>query len=334
VRCLDGDRQIHVNADVPYGFWTHHLATGERELLFGPALEIFIETARYWASRVMRTRTPAGPLYELRDVVGPDEYHVGVDNSVYTSAMARWNLRKALDLLDEVRRRRPSRYAALARRFRLTAKEGRQWQEIADHLKINFDPATGLYEQFDGYFQLADKTIKQADVLLMLYLHPEMRTQEIFLRNFEYYYPVTRHGSSLSPCMHVLFGLDVGRKGKAYDFLVQACEVDGIRRNDGSDSGLHAASLGGGWTAIVAGFGGVRVMSDHLRVAPGLPKKWRRLAFSICYRGLRLRFRIEPRRLTIRADRDGPAVPLDILGERRRIGPGEKLVRLMPRNDE
>ena len=329
MRIVGGLRQIHINADVPMGFWQHYLATGDEDLLFGPALEILIQTTRYWAGRITRIESDGALRYEIRKVMGPDEYHECIDNSVYTNAVARWNLLKAIDVLARAAASHPDRHAAVVRKFRLTDAELRQWEKIAGRLKINFDPRTGLYEEFDGFFA-APRVIKQPDVLLMLHLLPQMRTTEIFRKNFDFYYPITDHGSSLSPCMHVLFALDVGCRKKAYDYLVQVCEVDGIRRGNKTDAGLHAAALGGGWTAIVAGFGGVRVAPGALRVAPDLPKKWKRLEFSLRYRGLRLRFRIEPRRLRITADRRGPAVVLDLLGRRCRIRPGGQIVRRLP----
>jgi len=329
MRIVGGLRQIHINADVPMGFWQHYLATGDEDLLFGPALEILIQTARYWAGRITRVESNGALRYEIRKVMGPDEYHECIDNSVYTNAAARWNLLKAIDVLARAAASHPDRHAAVVRKFRLTDAELRQWEKIAGRLKINFDPRTGLYEEFDGFFA-APRIIKQPDVLLMLHLLPQMRTTEIFRKNFDLYHPITDHGSSLSPCMHVLFALDVGCRKKAYDYLVQVCEVDGIRRGNKTDTGLHAAALGGGWTAIVAGFGGVRVAPGALRVAPDLPKKWKRLEFSLRYRGLRLRFRIEPRRLRITADPRGPAVVLDLLGRRCRIRPGGQIVRRLP----
>ncbi|MGB2780528.1 MAG: glycosyl hydrolase family 65 protein, partial [Phycisphaerae bacterium] len=56
-------------------------------------------------------------------------------------------------------------------------------------------------------------------------------------------------------------------------------------------------------------------------------KKWKRLQFSIRYRGLRLRFRIEPRRLAIQADAERPPVPLIVLGRRCVIRPGDRIER-------
>lgn len=51
--------------------------------------------------------------------------------------------------------------------------------------------------------------------------------------------------------------------------------------------GLHMASLAGAWTALVAGFGGMRA-SPALGFAPRLPTDISRLAFRVCYRGRHL----------------------------------------------
>jgi kojibiose phosphorylase len=323
-RWRGGEQQIHINADVAYAFWQHALATGDRAFLMGPGLDILVGTARYWASRVRAQKH--GEAFEIRLVIGPDESHQSVHNNLYTNALARWNLRQAADLVDALARHPAARRAEL-RKLGVAAGEPASWRRIADRIKINFNPQSGLYEQFDGYFKHPEQTIKQADALLALFLMPEMRPGDVFRKNFDRYYPVTEHGSSLSPCMHVLFALELGDMRKACEYERQSCEVDGVFKPGGTDKGLHAASLGGGWSSIVAGFGGVRVTPDFLDVAPRLPKKWQRLAFSIRYRGLRLRFRMGQRKLVILAEASGPSVNLRVLGQRIRIRAGQRLER-------
>jgi kojibiose phosphorylase len=327
-RWCGGEEEIHVNADVAMGFWRHHLATGDEGFLWDSALEILVGTARYWASRARHDTGPDGSTWEIRKVIGPDEYHHHVDNNAYTNGMARWNLRLALELIERLHAKKPVRHRAAVRRFRLQAGELRLWREIAKGLKLNYSPVTKLYEQFDGFFA-RERKIKQADVLMLLHLLPEMADAEVFRRNFELYHGLCAHESSLSPCMHAIVALDAGHPDQALAYLHQACEVDGVRRGNSTDSGLHAAALGGGWSAIVEGFGGVSVTRDCLRVAPRLPKSWRRLEFSLRYRGLRLRFDISPRRLDIRANRQGPRVPLEVLGRRVILAPGGRITRLL-----
>ncbi len=325
VRWRGGEQEIHISADVPMGYHQHVLATGDRELLHGPALETALETARYWATVAKEARGTAGPEFHIRSVIGPDEYHSGVDDSVYTNAMAAWNLRWAADLLDRCAGEHSKAHRAFVRQHGVTRAEVARWRDIANRLHIGFNPATGLYEQFEGYFRHPRQQIKQADVLLLLHLLPELSSPEIFLRNFNRYFPVTLHASSLSPALHVLFSLDCGRPEKAYPYLRMACEVDGVRRGDSTDAGLHTACLGAGWTAIVAGFGGVRVRSDHLSVAPRLPRHWKSLAFSTLHHGVRLRFAVTPKWLVVTAEGAGRAIPLEVGGRRRTLRPGQTL---------
>jgi len=47
-----GEQQHHVTADVAYGFDHYVRATGDRRFLVEEAVELFVETARFWASRV------------------------------------------------------------------------------------------------------------------------------------------------------------------------------------------------------------------------------------------------------------------------------------------
>ncbi len=334
--CPTGWREIHVVADVAFACWHHYLTTSDEAFFLGPSLEIILETARYWSTRAERKGLPllsgegGGEVrYEITEVIGPDENHDPVDNSVFTNAMARWNIRKAMDLLDRIRRDRPQLHSEITSRLGITPAEIAKWQEVADNIKINFDPATSLYEEFDGYFALEgdERKIKQADVLLMLHLLPELRTTEIFQKNFDLYHPVTLHHSSLSPGVHVLFALDVGYADHAYEYEIMACSIDGVRKPGVTDPGLHAASLGGGWSSIVAGFGGVRVMPECLSVAPDLPKKWRRLSFSTVYKNQRLNFDIRPHSVSIAADPSGPGAELSVRGELVTIKPGETIQR-------
>ena len=73
--------------------------------------------------------------------------------------------------------------------------------------------------------------------------------------------------------------------------------------------GLHIASLAGVWTALVAGFGGLRQNDGLLSFAPQLPDGGSRLSFTIRWRGLRLGVDVEPGR-AVYTLRDGPEASL------------------------
>ncbi|MBU4509768.1 glycoside hydrolase family 65 protein, partial [bacterium] len=69
---------------------------------------------------------------------------------------------------------------------------------------------------------------------------------------------------------------------KGYEYFERSIRIDLGENLKSSWDGLHAASLGGNWQAVVNGFGGIRITNKgRLRINPHLPKKWKRLRFKI-----------------------------------------------------
>ena len=67
-------------------------------------------------------------------MIGPDEYHEGVDDNAYTNLMARWNLERGRDVLRLLRRRWPERWSELQQGLGITPDEEQQWQSVAGRL--------------------------------------------------------------------------------------------------------------------------------------------------------------------------------------------------------
>jgi alpha,alpha-trehalose phosphorylase len=122
-------------------------------------------------------------------------------------------------------------------------------------------------------------------------MRPSAFTPEQKVRNFDYYEALTVRDSSLSACTQAVIAAEVGQLELAYDYLAEAALMDLQDREHNTRDGLHMASLAGAWTALVAGFGGMRcgpdvhgmdcVVSFRPRLPPGLA----RLAFRVRYRG-------------------------------------------------
>ena len=221
VNILTGKQEHHISADVAYAVWQYWRATGDDAFMISAGAEILVETARFWASRAQTERDGHA---HIRQVIGPDEYHVVVDDNAYTNAMAIFNLERAADAAVILEREQTSEWQRLSARLGLTGKECHGWRALAAALFTGFDPATKLIEQFAGYFQLEEvdvagqrgrptpldmslgpervrrsKAIKQADVVALSALLWEKWPVEVHEVNFRYYEPRTAHGSSLSP---------------------------------------------------------------------------------------------------------------------------------------
>ena len=306
VPVLTGQFAQHISADVAYACWQYWHATGDDAFALDAGAELIVETARFWASRVRRG---TDGLHHIDGVIGPDEYHVPVDDNAYTNGMARWNLTAAARTTRRLRERWPAQWAALSARWKLGSNEIAYWEDIAAHMYSGFDARTGLIEQFRGYFELEDidpatldlrtapvdvvlgrdrvqgsQLIKQPDVVMLLHLLWDDFPAEVRERNFRYYEARCVQGSSLSPAIHALVAARIGDLRVALRHLRQAAGIDLGARIGDSSGGVHIGALGGLWQAVCLGIGGLALSSSPTLV-PHLPAGWRELAFSVRWQG-------------------------------------------------
>jgi trehalose/maltose hydrolase-like predicted phosphorylase len=292
-----GEAEEHIVADVAWAASWYLSWSGDEQFANGPARELLAETARYWASRVRFDHDGRAHLY---GVIGPDEYHEPVDDNAFTNLMARWNLRRAAEVDG-------------------TGLERAEWLRIADALVDGYDQMSGLYEQFAGFFDLepivlADivprrpvapeallgreriasaQVLKQPDVLMLHHLVPDEVAPGSLLPNLDYYEPRTAHGSSLSVAIQAALLARAGRFREALPALRMAARLDLDDLTGSTASGLHLATMGGLWQALVLGVAGVRPRSGRLLVDPRLPPEWAALEVGLMFHEVPLRLRID-----------------------------------------
>jgi kojibiose phosphorylase len=302
--------------------------------------EILVETARFWASRAQVE--PDGRAH-IRQVIGPDEYHEPVDDNAYTNAMAALSLERAADAVAILSREQFDDWQRLSARVGIRESEPKTWRALAGKLITGFEPATKLFEQFAGYFQLEEidatahqdcpapidvclgaervagsKVIKQADVVALSALLWERWPVAVHEANFRYYEPRTAHGSSLSPAVHALVAARLGNAALAQAYFRQAAEIDLANNMGNAAGGVHMGALGGLWQAAVLGAAGLQLREDGIAIAPHLLPGWAELAFPVQWRGrlMRLRFEADPRQIEVAVEKgdeltvaviDGPA---------------------------
>ncbi|MGC1886032.1 MAG: glycosyl hydrolase family 65 protein, partial [Stellaceae bacterium] len=316
IHILCGKQEQHISADVAYAVWQYWQSTGDEGFLLDAGAEILLETGRFWSSR---SQLEADGNRHIRGVIGPDEYHEHIDDNAFTNVMARWNIRRALDVAALLRERWPECWARLSNRLGLDDAELKQWLSAADAMATGLDPKTGLFEQFAGFFALEDidlthyagrsvpmdvvlgrertqrsQVVKQADVVALLGLLPEEFVGETGAKNFDYYEPRCGHGSSLSRAMHGMVAARLGRSEMALRYFRQTAAIDLAETHAAIDGGIHIAALGGIWMTAVLGFAGVSLRNDGIALDPQLPPNWRRLGFSLQWRSRRLRIKIVP----------------------------------------
>jgi len=309
-----GLQEQHISADVAYAVWQYWQATRDEVFLRDAGAEILLETARFWSSRA---QPEADGHSHIRGVIGPDEYHESIDDNAFTNVMARWNIRRALDVASLLLARWPDRWESLSSRLGLGNAELEQWRSVAETIATGLDPGTGLFEQFAGFFELEDidlanyagrsvpldvvlgrertqasQVIKQADVVALLALLPDEFPRDSGAKNFDYYAQRCGHGSSLSRAMHGLVAARLGDTDVALDFFRKVSAIDLDDSQAAVEGGVHIAGLGGIWLMAVFGFAGLSLHSDYLAVDPRLPATWRSLSFGIQWRSRSLKIRI------------------------------------------
>jgi trehalose/maltose hydrolase-like predicted phosphorylase/hydroxymethylpyrimidine pyrophosphatase-like HAD family hydrolase len=306
---LSAPLEQHISADIAFGVWSYWNATLDDDFLLRAGAEILVETARFWASRVEKR----GDKYYISEVEGPDEYHEGVNNSIYTNIMAAWNLRHAAEALIYIQVFHPGQFSELRRRLNLDEAEQDHWYDVAENIYADMNRDDGLIEQFDGYFELSDinvhdyepgtgaldvilgrertmttQAVKQADIVLLLYLLEDQFDPDVIRKNLLYYDARTAHGSSLSPSIYGLVAARMGMTSLAMHYFRQAGQIDLGGPPGNSVGGVHAGALGGLYQQLVMGFAGVRPGREGISLYPRLPSQWRAMSFALKWRGSRL----------------------------------------------
>lgn len=213
--------QRHVGSAIAYNIWQYYQVTNDVEFMHFYGAELIIEIARFWAS--IASFNEERQRYEIRGVMGPDEFHdgypdskePGIDNNAYTNIMAVWVLCRAIEaigLLSDVRREE------LEQRLGLSSQEISLWEDISRRMYVPFHD-DGIISQFEDYEELREfdwqayearygniqrldliieaendsindyKASKQADVMMLFYLFSAEELAELFERlgyPFEY----------------------------------------------------------------------------------------------------------------------------------------------------
>jgi len=102
--------------------------------------------------------------------------------------------------------------------------------------------------------------------------------------SYSYYTKRTLHKSSLSPSVYAIVGNEMN-DSKAFQHFLVSLYADLRDIHGNTKEGIHGASLGGTWQAVINGFGGMRIKQDILSFKPKLPLGWHKIAFSLSWKG-------------------------------------------------
>ena len=312
-----GTAQYHINADIMYALRKYVQATGDQQFLRDYGAEMLVETARLWLNLGFYSDAKGGKFC-INSVTGPDEYKAVVNNNAYTNLMARDNLRYAAQTVEALRTAEPDTYAALVHKTVLESGEVEEWLRAAERMYVPYDEKLKIVPQDDSFldrepwdFQSTPpnhyplllfyhplniyrkQVIKQADVVLAMFLLGDAFSLETKRRNFEFYDPLTTGDSSLSSSVEAIIAAQTGDVDKTIEYGMAALLMDLADVGGNVKDGCHIASMGGTWMMLTYGLGGMRDGNGTLSFWPRrAPDDGAILRFPLKYRGQMLEIEI------------------------------------------
>jgi trehalose/maltose hydrolase-like predicted phosphorylase len=157
--------QHHISAIIAHTIWQYYTITDDIVFLCDHGTEMLVEIARFWAS--LATYHAEDDRYEIRGVMGPDEYHtaypdattLGINNNTYTNVMAVWTLCRTQDALNLLP---TSRRSELEQALNLSQDEIALWDTISHKMRVVFYE-NGCLSQYEGFDRLQPLDWQQFD---------------------------------------------------------------------------------------------------------------------------------------------------------------------------
>src|SRR6516162_9833602 len=276
-----GTAQYHINADITYALRKYVQATGDEAFLRNFGAEMLVETARLWVDLGFYSDAK-GEKFCINGVTGPDEYNALVHKTALESSEVKAWIRAAENM-----------YVPYDEKLKIIPQD----DEFLDKERWDFRntpadhyPLLLFYHPLNIYRK---QVIKQADVILAMFLLGDVFPPETKKRNFDFYDPLTTGDSSLSSCVEAIIAAQIGDIEKAIRYGMAALLMDLADVGGNVRDGCHIASMGGTWMALTYGFGGMRDDDGTLSFWPHrAPEDNAILRFPLTYRGQMLQVEI------------------------------------------
>lgn len=189
---LTGSMEQHITACVANGAWTYFCTTGDKDWLRTEGYPLMKECADFWLSRAERNNDGS---YSIKNVVGADEYAIGVDDNAFTNGAAKAALEHTAEAAEL-----------------LGITPDARWNEVAKNLKFHYfeDGTMREHASYDGAI------IKQSDVTLLGYPLGIITEADELLKNINYYDGKLdlKHGPAMS---HGVMAVTLARNGRPDD---------------------------------------------------------------------------------------------------------------------
>jgi len=294
----------------------------------------------------------------------------GIKNNAYTNIMAAWVIEKALHIVDtmiaeeekmallmkaEISAEEIVRWRDVIQKMTVPMDQDgliHQFEGYMDLEELDWPDYRRKYDNIhrvdrilksEGLSPDSYKVAKQADVLMLFYVLNVDELGAIFDRlgysfgkdiiekNFNYYFPRTSHGSTLSMVVHAYIAGLLGDKEQAMKFFIETLKSDIYDTQGGTtQEGIHAGVMGGTLDLFLRSFAGLHISEDRICLDPRLPEQWQGIKFHVRYRNIWFNISATKDSLTVLAKPFREAsltprveIPIEIRKEIHKLTPGK-----------
>lgn len=327
-------QEIHVSADVAFAIHQYYNITQDQQFMDTMGYVMIIDTAIFYSNRAEKQNDGT---YSINDVMGPNEYKGNIDNNAYINRLAKYNIDLALSYIEKLSKSNPKLlkeieskipYAVNVDKLKEVSQKLKQQNPNKDLIiaendqflalpridvtpfQLLGDAGKKLFSTKEGHKRLCSQLVKQADVVLLTYLMPELYDYQTRKANFEFYEPITTHDSSLSAATYAIEAIRLRKMSKAYQLFRYALDIDMGQNMHSSDAGIHAGSLAAIWQMIVFGYGGLSYYDDKITLDPILPENWSKLRYKFSYLNTLIEVNVNKDHFTVRTVKQGQSVKL------------------------
>ncbi len=264
VWALTGPFQQHITATVGWAFWKYYQVTQDKDWLKTRGYPVLKEVAAFWASRVERN----GPgRYEIKNVIGANEWEENIDNNAFTNGMVKTVLE----------------FASLAAEA-LGEVPPADWRSVAANIPIlKFpDGTTRENETYNG------QMIKQADANLLAYPLQIVDKKEDIIKDLRYYESrMSPDGPAMGHAILSVLESRLGNPQKAFQLFEKSYQPNELppfsvlAETAGGTNPYFCTGAGGMLQAVIFGFGGLEIGHKGVSQYPSaLPQHWKSMTIS------------------------------------------------------
>ena len=223
------------------------------------AWDMLREVAVFWQNKAQWNKEKQ--IFIINDVMGPDEYHYPVNNSVFTNVIASQSLKFAADV---------------AERLKICPDLVVGWKKVSEHLFVPFDTVNLFHPEYDG-FNFTKDQVKQADAIMLGFPLSFNMSQQVRRNDLNIYEKsTTSHGPAMTWGMFAINWLELGDEAKAAPMFLR--QLENIQApfkiwsevSDGGGAVNFVTGIGGFIQSIVYGYFGVRFNEQNMTINPYL----------------------------------------------------------------